>query len=567
VVLWVIVGGGCAAPRSSPQAAAPVQLETSVPASRPSDADLKRRSTAHAHYTQGVIFELEHREARSLSEFRAAALVLPEDEDLVWEVSRKFLANQDPAGAAEVLERAAECPGASGLTLARLAAVELQRGNTEAAFKAAQDAIQRDPCVLQGYQTIFLVHLQRGQSEAARHVLETAEPYGHSDPEFLIQLSELYALLSAHSPAFRESVEPVQLRLLERAATLPIAEDTLRMRLADGFAGLHQDERAAVLYQELLETSPDAPGMRDIVRAKLTEAYLRGKDPSRAREHLEHLLKSDPTNVRLCYLLGTLAYQDRDLQAARDYFQRILVLRPEFQEAYYDLAEILLNLNLTDEAEEVVSKARQKFPQSFALELLSALVHVQRGEHAAALGYFMTAEITAQAVDPERLTHFFYFQYGAASERAGEVAAAERHLKKSLELDPGFAPAQNYLGYLWAERGEHLEEALELTRKAVRSEPTNAAYLDSLAWVLFKLNRPQEALAEIQKAIEHLEKPDATVYEHLGDIRARRGEWGLAVEAWKKAIGIERSDAVLRKLEQAGHPVPPPNPGESSHER
>ena len=40
--------------------------------------------------------------------------------------------------------------------------------------------------------------------------------------------------------------------------------------------------------------------------------------------------------------------------------------------------------------------------------------------------------------------------FGAASEQAGEHAAAERHLRKSLELNPDFAPAQNYLGYLLA---------------------------------------------------------------------------------------------------------------------
>ncbi len=561
MVACAFAWGGCATPDGPPETADSTSCAGRLPPEfRRSDAELKNRAAAHAHYAQGVILELQHRRTPSLSEFRQAALLMPGDEALVWEVSRKFIAAQDPSGAVEVLGRAAEQPGASGLTLARLAAVQMQRGNTDAALKAGQQAVARDPAVLQGHQSVFLVYLQRGQSEEARRVLAAAEPHGENEAEFLIQLSELYALLSVQSPSQREAIEPVRLRLIERAATLPIGEDLLRMRLADGFASLGKTERAAELYQELLETMPDASDMRDAVRAKLTEAYLRGKNPSRAREQLERLLRGDPTNVRLCYLLGVLAYQDRDWQAARDYLERILVLRPEFQEAYYDLAEILLNLDRVDEAEQVVAKARHKFPQSFAMELLSALVHIRRGEGAAALAHFTAAEITAQAVDPERLTHFFYFQYGAASEQAGEYVAAERHLKKSLELNPQFAPAQNYLGYMWADRGDHLEEALDLIRTAVASAPTNAAYLDSLAWVLFKLDRTDEALSQILKAVEHLEQPDATVYDHLGDIRAKLGQRDEAVDAWKKSYEIEAADAVLRKLEKAGHPVVMPAP-------
>jgi tetratricopeptide (TPR) repeat protein len=562
VVVCALAWAGCANPKPP--------SETVVSSARPSrsdarcgesEADLKNRAAAHAHYAQGVILELQHRRAQSLAEYRQAALFRLDDESLVWEVCRKFLALQDPRGAADLLARAAERPAASGLTLGRWAAVELQMGNTDAALRAGQRAIARDPSAMPGHQSVFLAYLQKGEMEPARAALDTAQSHVGQNPEFLIQLSELYSLLAARQPSNRQAFEAVQLELLERAAALPIDGYALKLQLADGMAGLGRNDQAAELYQQVIETMPEVPGLREAVRAKLTEAYLRGKDPARARAQLEQFLEDDPTNVRLCYLLGVLAYERRDWVAARDYFERILVLRPEFQEAYYDLAEILLNLDRVDEAEEVVAKARNKFPTSFALELLSALVQMRRGEYAAALGHFASAEINAQAVDPRRLTHFFYFQYGAASEQAGDHAGAERYLRKSLELNPGFAPAQNYLGYLWAERGENLVEALELISSAVRSEPTNAAYLDSLGWVLFRLNRVEDALTQILKAIQHIEEPDATVYEHLGDIQERLGRRDDAVAAWRKAFEIKPSEALRRKLEEAGHPTSVPRLG------
>src|SRR5207302_9816408 len=95
---------------------------------------------------------------------------------------------------------------------------------------------------------------------------------------------------------------------------------------------------------------------------------------------------------------------------------------------------------------------------------------------------------------------------------------AEKYFEKCLQLSPDFAEALNYLGYMWAEHGLKLDRARELIEKAVKAEPKNAAYLDSLAWVHFKLNQLQEALPYVLKPVEFSETPDATVYDHLGDI-------------------------------------------------
>ena len=76
----------------------------------------------------------------------------------------------------------------------------------------------------------------------------------------------------------------------------------------------------------------------------------------------------------------------------------------------------------------------------------------------------------------------------------------------------------NYMGYMWAEHGMKLDQAKALIEKAIKAEPKNAAYLDSLGWVLFKLNQPKEALGHILKAVELSEEPDPTLLDHLGDI-------------------------------------------------
>ncbi len=109
---------------------------------------------------------------------------------------------------------------------------------------------------------------------------------------------------------------------------------------------------------------------------------------------------------------------------------------------------------------------------------------------------------------------------------------------------------------MWAEHDMKLDQARELIEKALKAEPKNGAFLDSLGWVLFKLHQPKQALDYILKACELLEEPDATVFDHLGDIYAALQQPDKAREAWRKSLAVEPNDDVRKKLD-----APPTNAG------
>ena len=112
---------------------------------------------------------------------------------------------------------------------------------------------------------------------------------------------------------------------------------------------------------------------------------------------------------------------------------------------------------------------------------------------------------------------------------------------------------------MWAERGVKLDEALAMIQKAVKLQPDNAAFLDSLAWVLYKLKRVEDAVPPMLKAIEHTEEPDPTLYDHLGDIYAALKQNEKAREAWGKALKSEPNPDIQKKLDalsNAGSTVP-----------
>jgi tetratricopeptide (TPR) repeat protein len=120
-----------------------------------------------------------------------------------------------------------------------------------------------------------------------------------------------------------------------------------------------------------------------------------------------------------------------------------------------------------------------------------------------------------------------------------------------ITLDPKHAEAYNYVGYMYAERGENLEEAVRLISRAIDLEPENGYFLDSLGWAYYQQGRYPDALRELKRAIEKA-KEDPIIFEHLGDAYAKNGHEEAALAAWEKALQLDpASDGVRKKVDDA----------------
>jgi len=505
---------------------------------------------AHAHYGAGIIHGLNNEPELALKEYYLAASKDPTNEVLILEISRQFLQAKQPEQALELLVRATAHPGASGALFARLGFVYAQLGKADQAIKASRIAIHKQPQSLAGYQNLFLNYFQTKQLPEAASVLEEAARAPGTDPEFLIGLAELHANLGLQVPSQRETAFTKALAVLQRVEPSKINEPALRLRLADDFNLLGKDTEAAEIYLDLLKQLPDSSFVRENVRAKLADIYLRNRDRARAVEQLEAIIRDNPTDAQAYYYLGSIAVDAKNQAQAVDYFTKTLLLDPDYEQAYYDLAAAQVGLNKNSEALATLEKARQKFSQTFLMEYMSGVAWSRQKEYTNALRHLTAAEIIGQARDPRRLNELFFFEFGTTFERAGDFVQAEKYFEKCLALSPDFAEAQNYLGYMLADRGEKLDRARELIEKALKAEPKSAAYLDSMGWVLFRLNRPQEGLEYILKALEASDPGgDAEIYNHLGDIYAALGQSDKARDAWQKSISIEPNENVRKKLE------------------
>jgi tetratricopeptide (TPR) repeat protein len=532
---------------SSHRAAAPHPSTNAKPSEEP-PWPAEKLAAAHAHYGAGVIHDMNGESEAALKEYREAVVNDPSDEALVLEVSRRYVQAKDFEKALEVLNLAAARPNASGAIFARLGIIYSQAGKPDQAIIANRTAIKKSPAVLAGYQNLYLAYLQKKQPLEALKVLDEAAGAPRSGADFLLSLSELYINFALQASEQKPAAHAKARALLDRAEKLNPSSPSQKLQLAEGFNALGDYEKAAQLYLDLLKKLPDVPLIRERVHARLTDIYLRGEDRKRAAEQLHAIVRDDPTNPQAYYWLGNIALEDKKPQEALDYFNRCLLLNQDFEQAYYDLAMTQINLNKPGEALGTLEKARKKFSTNFMVEFWTAMAFVKQEAYKEAIRHFTEAEVIARANEPKRINELFFFQFGAACERSGDYTQAEKYFQKCIEAAPNFADALNYLGYMWAERGLKLEQARELIEKAVKIEPKNSAYLDSLAWVLYKLNQPKEALNHILKAAELSEEPDATIYEHLGDIYAALKETEKAREAWRKSLSLKPSDPVRAKL-------------------
>ena len=130
-----------------------------------------------------------------------------------------------------------------------------------------------------------------------------------------------------------------------------------------------------------------------------------------------------------------------------------------------------------------------------------------------------------------------YMQYlwGEFYERQKMYDQAEASFRKALAIDPHNPGVLNYLGYMLADNGQKLPEALKMIQEAVDLEPQNYAYLDSLGWVYFKSGRYPEAEQNLRKAIERM-NTDPALHDHLGEVYEKQGNLKMAVAQWERSM-------------------------------
>lgn len=290
-------------------------------------------------------------------------------------------------------------------------------------------------------------------------------------------------------------------------------------------------DEASRLMDETIQKLESA-GARDVARALRIRQLLDLAESERWQSVLDKVTQLDtpeaPEEARFAaaqFRADALAGLGRPDEAVAE-----LARGDEPAELRAKRLQLMLRHGRGDEArEELRQVAESGRPEDL---LFAARVLQSQNLHGEAVPYLR------QAVEADADSLSARFMLGAGLERSGDFEAAVEAFEGVLARAPNHVPTLNYLGYMWAERAVSLDRALELILQAVAAEPDNGAYVDSLGWVYFQMERYDEARRHLEWAAR-LERDDPTVFHHLGDAYAALGLPEEARTAYRRALELD----------------------------
>lgn len=515
-----------------------------------------------------------------LADARAALerlLVLrPDDPGTLHALGRLHHSEGDLEKAEELFRRLVAAAPESRTASTQLLHLLLQAGKKREAAELLREQLAASPDALELRLTLADLLGDTGDHTAAAEVLRAApgDHAAHPDLQRRLAFALYRAGEVAEASAFLDQLlaaNPRDLRLRlfrallleeqgrarEALAELEMlhrelpADPEVTLSLARLLAGGERREEARHLLRDLLgalaRRGESDLGVSDRVRLEL--AQLAAEDGA-WDEVLAALAELSPRSEAPLRGASLLLRSDA-LVALERGDEALALLQPDSglgaEPLHGKRAEVLLALGRDDEAAAELARLGEG-PASM---LRAADVYQRADRHAEALP--LLEQLTA--AEPESIG--LQFRLGAAYERVGRRPEAVATFRALIAREPDFHMALNYLGYMWAEKGENLDEALELVQRALTFEPDNAAYLDSLGWVYYQMGDHRRALEQLQRAARLL-PGDATVQEHLGDVQRALGNIGEARAAYERALtaGDDNAPQVRRKLEEVGQEQP-----------
>lgn len=374
--------------------------------------------------------------------------------------------------------------------------------------------------LLQKAQVLIAMHKA---PQAERTLLDAlnVNPQAEAIYEALFEMYDQGAV-----PDAMEQYKRLMMRVLNAIPQSRVA----RMHFADALSASGKNDRAEGMFLDLLKENPQDYRVLN----ELLDLYRQHQQNDKADKLLEERIAAAPDD-RLLMLVAQTHYQQAHQQDK--WFMITEQIIRKFDE------EPIRTLRL---GSLYMGNQREKE----GMDMLEGLWKKQDldAEAGLTLVTLLSRGYSTQK-NPEALDKLFedaikrypdhdadlLYTWGNTLERSGRAEQGQAIMLQLLEKHPDHAAANNGLGYTWANKGINLDKALKMIQKAVDSDPNNAAYLDSMGWVHYKLG-------QFDKAVERLKQAQAApggdypvILDHLGDAQYRSGDVAQAIRTWQRA--------------------------------
>jgi len=483
------------------------------------------------HLILGRLYRVAGQPQKAESEFRASLKVNPNSDEAVSNLVYLYAEQGSLSEARKLVESIPANARTAGMYASLGFAYEHQRQFGEAA-KAYQQAVGLEPDNSDYRRGWAQTLLSDGQLAPALQQFKTIVQQEPDDAHSILQIAQIQQRMGLFTDAERS---------LQQASQLLPNNIEIAYRFAELYEAEGKNEQAAQQLRGVLQKTERANGKYSAAESDSRGALLEqlglierraGNYPAALSAFEEEAKLGGDNQAR------GLMQQSETWQQQHDYKHALEVATAAVQQLPKNIglrltyATLLGDNGQTDESLRQIRTLLTGDTRDRQIYLLMGQIDVRARRWQAADQNARKAEALA-ANDKEKAEAEFLL--GSCQERQKNYAAAEAHFRQALRMDPGDAMVLNYLGYMLAEQGVRLPEALGYVQQAVQRESNNGAYLDSLGWVYFKMDRLPEAMQNLLRAAS-LKQDDPVVMDHLAEVYLRSGKLRQAEDSWKHAL-------------------------------
>jgi len=538
-------------------------------------------------YTTFRIGDQDTSRDRAIEEFQRTVELDPEHFAALYDLGRLLLNRENYRETVRVMDRFIDLRPWIVQGYELKAKAHDQLGEVEEAIAALEESLLYDRTYVENVKFLGELYERTGQLERAQQLYSRALT-NVTDPDMQYRLALLFMDQERHGEASS---------LLRELSQKYPGNRQIRMAFGRALRDHKRYAEAAEIFEEALQSDPDNYGINYQLaeienllgkRQESIDRFLRLRESGSSEDQINSI----DTNLALIY------QRARRFEEAIEIFSRI---REESPEDVFASLRLVYALKDAGQISEALELSQQLFEQSAErsyqeepgktylviarAQVLSAADQLKESTKLLNEGirnhpdpqefYLASSQLfvdhqkyrEAETTIREALTQYpgnerMQFQLGAIFEQQKEWEEVESVFEGILENHPEHSGVLNYLGYMLADRGIRLFEALDYIIKAVEIEPHNGAYLDSLGWVYFKLGQYDQAEVNLLNA-SRLVDSDATIFAHLGDLYNALSQYEKAQDYYEQSIRFAEEDElekVQKKLSEVEQRLSTRNP-------
>jgi tetratricopeptide (TPR) repeat protein len=537
---------------------------------------------------RGRALELDRRYLEAAESYEKAVRIDPNSPELQRSLAQVWMSAGEPARALEYAERAlALQPDDQNLRIG-LATLHARMHDYQRATELLEPVFQQGGLDDEGLFTLFTLYLNTDNGAGA---MKVAQRMIQNEPE------DVRGYLALGAAYERDEKFPEAERAYRRG--LKIEPD--QPALFDALARLKRQQKdpkgeLAILKEKLAVAPGDAAALM-----RMSQIHEEMDDRAAATKDLELLVREHPELAGAQFRLGLFYYEagryddaiarfesvarnasgaegdDGRYQAEVNYFvglvhdeagrsdeairqlEQVPPNSPRYADARAVMARIYEREKDFGRAEVETKRAIAAAPDKRSLQVYLAGLYQRSGDLPKGVA-LMEELIQANPTEAD-----LYYDLGVIYGEADEPEQSMQLMNKVLELDPNHASALNYIGYSWAEKGERLDEAETMIRRAIALKPDDGYITDSLGWLYYQRGLRQQAAgqrdaarssfnqarSQLEHALRLLDKGDPVITWHLGDAYRSLARYDEALATYERALTLApEADDAARIREQ-----------------